>query len=115
VKNNDYERFTVCDPRGRSVTLREERYEEHIVAKHNNISVDLITDAVENPDYIVLDKTYREGQNYYKGYQGSIKKELYTKVVVAFQDDGKEGDVVTSHLTGKVDAFQSGWIVWPKI
>ncbi len=96
------------DPRHNNVVLYENRYFQHITARHPGIDVEHICLVVEEPDVISRDRRDRLVENYYK--QGAIPDmpALFLKVSVRFESDA--GKVVTAFVVDRPRLDEE--IVW---
>lgn len=91
------------DPRGYTVVLSQDRYDQHIIGEsgHNEVLIQDIMGAVENPQLIYGSCQYTTRDIYF-AKTSSTYPLLYVKVPVNIDEEKKEGTVVTAFLVKTV-------------
>ena len=99
--------FQEKDPRGETVSLEWERVESHIHVEHPEVDLEEIRECISDPEYIIVDTTHTNRENYY-AHKCFQYPSLYVKTVVSISRKNDTGrKVVTSYYTKEVSPLPS--------
>ncbi len=89
--------FKTTDPRGYNIACDTDTWNNHIVSGHIEMidNLQAVKETIENPDAIYT-SSQTPVRNVYFSKASTSTYNLYTKVVVAVDDDNKFGSVVSA-------------------
>lgn len=102
--------FSIYDPRLQNVILHRTRYLNHIQVRHLFVTIDVIRETIEDPDYIAQDVNSDFIENYYAQGMLEIDPDAYLKVCVLFRGD--QGRVLTAFGVDRPKVTEE--IIWQK-
>ena len=107
MRNNEQLLFDVNDPRGYRVVLSKSQYENHIISSdghqaHNEFTPTEIKACIESPE-IIYQSSSVQSRDLYFGRKSASYPGMYIKTVVEMDEQEKSGEVVTAHLTKKLN------------
>lgn len=115
--SNKENKFSVTDPLNRHIVLTNERWEEHIKDRHDEVDIEKIQSNIENPRYIIQNiKPKEKGSDELvidtdrQDYVDFIIRDdkLYViKTIVHFESES-EGNVVTNYILRKANEIKTG-------
>lgn len=108
--------FSTTDPIGRNIVLKESTWNAHIANRHSEKEIEEIKRNIESPNIIIENNrstTSEKKREVYLKLTTINNTVINLKTVVEFDDDNRNGEVVTNYLLRKLkETVPEGGIIY---